>query len=108
MTRKRQFRADGTPGPRSRRSLRPAPSPAALQELEALTDSFPEPLRAFRDFHLLSPARRLVIEQALRQRTRSLCLVLYGIHDPHNQAAVIRTSEAMGLQEVHFVSLTGA
>ncbi len=39
----------------------------------------------------------------MRQRTRSLVVVLDRIEDPFNMAAVLRTSEAFGLQEVHVV-----
>lgn len=108
MSRRRKINADGSPVPRSRRTPRPPPSAEALEAFEAFTDTLPEPLRAFREFNLLSPTRRLVIEQVLETRTRSLCLVLYGLHDPHNQAAVIRTSEAMGFQEIHFITVPGA
>ena len=52
---------------------------------------------------LVLPPRREKIEQVVRQRTRSLVLVLDRIEDPFNMAAVLRTSEALGLQEVHVV-----
>jgi tRNA (guanosine-2'-O-)-methyltransferase len=37
------------------------------------------------------------------KRTRTLVVVLDRIEDPFNMAAVLRTSEAMGIQEVHVV-----
>jgi len=51
---------------------------------------------------VLAP-RREKIEQVVSQRTRSLVVVLDRIEDPFNMAAVLRTSEAFGLQEVHVV-----
>lgn len=107
MSRARKLRADGSPIPRSAHGTRPPPSPEVLESLEDMTDSLPEPLRAFRDLYLLSPERRSALERAIEKRTRSLCLALHGIHDPHNQAAVIRTSEAMGFQELHVVKVPG-
>jgi tRNA (guanosine-2'-O-)-methyltransferase len=47
--------------------------------------------------------RRKKIEQVVRQRTRSLVVVLDRIEDPFNMAAVLRTCEALGIQEVHVV-----
>jgi len=51
----------------------------------------------------LLPPRREKIEQVVRQRTRSLVVVLDQIEDPFNMAAVLRTCEALGIQEVHVV-----
>jgi tRNA (guanosine-2'-O-)-methyltransferase len=47
--------------------------------------------------------RREKIEQVVRHRTRSLVVVLDRIEDPFNMAAVLRTCEALGIQEVHVV-----
>ncbi len=52
---------------------------------------------------LLLEPRREKIEEVVRQRTRSLAVVLDRIEDPFNMAAVLRTCEALGLQEVHVV-----
>ncbi len=51
---------------------------------------------------VLAP-RREKIEEVVRQRTRSLVVVLDRIEDPFNMAAVLRTCEALGVQEVHVV-----
>ena len=72
--------------------------------MEELTDRLPADLQAFRDRGLLNEVRRFRIEQTLSNRTRSLVTVLDGVHDPHNQAAVMRTSEALGLQEIHVIA----
>jgi tRNA (guanosine-2'-O-)-methyltransferase len=52
---------------------------------------------------LLLPPRRERIDEVVRQRTRTLVVVLDRIEDPFNMAAVLRTCEAFGIQEVHVV-----
>ncbi len=103
MSRRRKVHADGTPVPRRGHVPRPEPGEDELSALDALTDTLPEPLRAFRDLCLLGAGRRARIEAAIAHRTRSLTLLLHEIHDPHNQAAILRTSEALGVVEVHRV-----
>ncbi len=106
MTRKK-LRPDGSRVPRAVPAPRPEPDAEALSALERLTDTFPAPLRAFRDLGLLGAGRRWRLEQALARRTRSFVLAIHGVHDPHNQAAVLRTAEAFGVQEVHVVRHEG-
>lgn len=48
-------------------------------------------------------ARRGRIDEVISHRTRTLTVVLDKLEDNFNMAAVIRTCEAMGLQEVHVV-----
>jgi tRNA (guanosine-2'-O-)-methyltransferase len=100
---KRRLRADGTPSPRGSRTPKPPPTEEQLARLEEVTDALPADLRAYRDRGLLNPVRRFRLEEAIRHRTRTLVPVLHGVHDPHNQAAVMRTCEALGLQEFHFI-----
>jgi tRNA (guanosine-2'-O-)-methyltransferase len=104
MARRRKQRADGSPARRSRRTPLPPPSAAQLERLERLTDRLPADLRAYRDRGLLSPARRFRLEEVIRHRTRTLVSVLHGVHDPHNQAAVLRSCAAFGVHEVHVVA----
>jgi tRNA (guanosine-2'-O-)-methyltransferase len=52
---------------------------------------------------LVLPPRREKIEQVVRNRTRTLVVVLDSVEDPFNMAAVLRTCEAFGIQEVHVV-----
>jgi len=52
---------------------------------------------------LLLPPRRERVDQVVRQRTRTLAVVLDRLEDPFNMAAVLRTCEALGVQEVHVV-----
>lgn len=51
---------------------------------------------------VLAP-RREKIDQVVGSRTRTLVVVLDQIEDPFNMAAVLRTCEALGIQEVHVV-----
>ncbi len=53
---------------------------------------------------LVQAARREKIERVVSQRTRSLVVVLEDLEDPHNIAAVLRTCEALGVQEVHAIT----
>lgn len=53
---------------------------------------------------LLSPARLARIDGVVAQRTRSLILVLDQVGDPHNVAAVLRTCDGFGIQEVHVIA----
>ncbi len=55
---------------------------------------------------LLTAARRLRIDQVIAQRSRAVVPVLDGLIDPHNVAAVLRSADAFGVQEVHLA--TGA
>jgi tRNA (guanosine-2'-O-)-methyltransferase len=52
---------------------------------------------------LLLPQRLERIEQVLAQRTRTVTVVLDRLEDTFNMAAVLRTCEAFGLQDVHVV-----
>lgn len=52
---------------------------------------------------LLTEQRLARIEQVLERRTRSVVAVLDGLIDPHNIAAVLRSADAFGTQEVHVV-----
>lgn len=52
---------------------------------------------------LVLPPRRERIEQVLAGRTRTVTVVLDRLEDSFNMAAVLRTCESMGLQDVHVV-----
>ena len=52
---------------------------------------------------LLLPPRRERIDDVVSKRTRTLTVVLDQLEDAFNMAAVLRTCEGMGLQEVHVV-----
>lgn len=53
------------------------------------------------------PRRLLRAEQVLAARTRRIAVVLEGSQDPHNVHAVLRTAEALGIQDVHLVAPRG-
>ncbi|MFO0594604.1 MAG: RNA methyltransferase [Myxococcaceae bacterium] len=52
---------------------------------------------------LLLPQRRERVEQVAAQRTRTITVVLDRLEDSFNMAAVLRTCEGMGLQDVHVI-----
>jgi tRNA (guanosine-2'-O-)-methyltransferase len=52
---------------------------------------------------LIADERRQRIDAVVEARLAGLTLVLENLHDPHNGAAVLRSAEAFGLQEVHVV-----
>lgn len=52
---------------------------------------------------LLTPERKERIRQVIEKRTYDVIPVLDGIHDLGNVSAVMRSAEAFGLQELHFV-----
>ena len=53
---------------------------------------------------MLLDERRRRIEEVVAQRTRTLAVVLEDLEDPHNIAAVLRSCEAFGIQEVHAIT----
>lgn len=52
---------------------------------------------------LLTEARRARIEAVLGARVASVTAVMEDTYDPHNAAAAIRTTEALGLTELHAI-----
>ncbi len=52
---------------------------------------------------MLTDARKLRIEDALGHRTRNLGIVVEGMVDTGNIAAVMRTADGFGVQEIHVV-----
>ncbi|MBK8012745.1 MAG: RNA methyltransferase [Deltaproteobacteria bacterium] len=51
----------------------------------------------------LTPARIKRMDDTIAGRTRDVVLVLEDILDEHNASAVLRTAEALGVLEVHFI-----
>lgn len=51
----------------------------------------------------VSEHKRQFMERVLTQRTRYITIVLEDIYQSQNTSAVIRTSECMGLQDVHVI-----
>lgn len=52
---------------------------------------------------LLTPDRIARIDQVISARLGSIVAAVEDTYDPHNAAATIRTSEALGLQELHVI-----
>jgi tRNA (guanosine-2'-O-)-methyltransferase len=76
-------------------SLRPVESPPALPAEAALIVQALSPL--------VTPKRLDRFQKVIGQRTRTVIPVLEGFSDPHNMSAVLRSSDAFGLQELHVV-----
>jgi tRNA (guanosine-2'-O-)-methyltransferase len=53
------------------------------------------------------PARVLAAERALQSRSRSIAVVLDNLVNSRNISAVVRTTEALGLQELHIIHEPG-
>ena len=67
----------------------------------------PEQIIEVLDAHL-TDARTERIEAALDGRTRNLVVVVEGMVDTGNIAAVMRTSDGFGVQEVHTIDTAGS
>ncbi len=52
---------------------------------------------------VMEPRRLQRITDVVRSRQAGVVVVLEDIHDPHNAAAILRTCEAMGIQQVWFI-----
>jgi tRNA (guanosine-2'-O-)-methyltransferase len=52
---------------------------------------------------MLTPQRRARIDHSVRHRHKSLTVVVEDIRDPHNQGAVLRTAEGLGLLSAHSI-----
>lgn len=52
---------------------------------------------------MLTPERIARIDSVLASRLQSVVTIVEDTYDPHNAAATIRTTEAIGLQELHVV-----
>lgn len=52
---------------------------------------------------MISTKRLEKIKQVVANRQKGLAIILEDVHDPHNAAAILRTCDAFGIQEVHFI-----
>ena len=48
----------------------------------------------------MTPEREAKITKVLNHRQNGLVIVMENVHDPHNVAAVLRTCDAVGVQDV--------
>lgn len=51
----------------------------------------------------MNEQRKTRIRQVVDQRQNGVIVVLEDIHDPHNSAAILRTCDAMGIQNVWYI-----
>ena len=52
---------------------------------------------------VISSSRQDKIKKVVTQRQSNIVIVLEDIHDPHNAAAIIRTCDSFGIQDVYFI-----
>jgi len=69
-----------------------------------MADPVPSSVQPAQLQDMLLDERRRRVEEVVAQRTRSLAVVLEDLEDPHNIAAVLRSCEAFGIQEVHAIT----
>lgn len=55
-------------------------------------------------WEMILPKRLKRMYDVLNERTRYITVLMEAVDDPHNQAAVLRTAEAFGIQDVHVVT----
>ena len=55
----------------------------------------------------MTPERSLRLQNVLRKRQPDLTVVLENVTDPHNIAAVMRTCDAVGVQDIYILNTTG-
>lgn len=82
---------------------RPGKKPAAHRPLQGGGERYEQQAKKPAPEALLLDARKERIEQVLDGRTRNLAVVLDRLEDSFNMAAVLRTSEAFGIQDIHVV-----
>ncbi|MBN2909513.1 RNA methyltransferase [Polycladomyces sp. WAk] len=55
-------------------------------------------------WEMIQPERLMRLYQVLNQRTRYISVLLEAVDDGHNQAAVLRTADAFGIQNISVVT----
>ena len=58
----------------------------------------------FRILHTMTPERREKLLSVIKKRQGNLAVVLENVQDPHNISAVMRTCDAVGVQEVYVLN----
>ena len=56
----------------------------------------------------MTPERTVKIKRVLNLRQSGLVLVLENVHDPHNISAVMRTCDAVGVQDLFVLTTKDA
>jgi tRNA (guanosine-2'-O-)-methyltransferase len=52
----------------------------------------------------MTPERQQKLLHVLRQRQNDLTVVMENVHDPHNISAVMRTCDAVGIQDIYILN----
>ena len=52
----------------------------------------------------MTPERNTKLTNVLRHRQSNLTVVLENVHDPHNISAVMRTCDAVGIQDIYILN----
>jgi tRNA (guanosine-2'-O-)-methyltransferase len=76
-----------------------------VREIDGLIDRYGADVLCAALESMLTPERIARIDAVLAARLTSLVTVLEDTYDAHNAAATIRTTEALGLQDLHVVEL---
>ena len=58
----------------------------------------------YTDFRNMTPERRKRLNDVLTKRQPGLTIVLENVHDPHNISAVMRTCDAVGIQDIYILN----
>src|SRR6187399_2384653 len=54
--------------------------------------------------HAMTPERREKLLSVLKKRQDNLAVVLENVQDPHNISAVMRTCDAVGVQDIYILN----
>src|SRR5687768_12628449 len=54
--------------------------------------------------HIMTPERKVRIENVLNHRQPDLTVVQENVHDPHNISAVMRTCDSIGIQDIYILN----
>lgn len=55
----------------------------------------------------MTPERFETLKKVLAHRQMDLTVVMDGVHKPHNFNAIVRTCDAVGVHQAHFISVAG-
>ncbi len=61
-------------------------------------------LNTFTDFRIMTPERHKRLQDVLDKRQPNLTVVLENVSDPHNISAVMRTCDAVGVQDIYILN----
>lgn len=78
-----------------------APALAPRREPWPPDFTVPEVIRVLEP--IVADARRQRLREVVAQRSQSVTVLMDAPHDPHNGAAVLRSADAFGLQQIHVV-----